>query len=189
MRLYTKLFVGALAATALFASLATSASARMFSISNRSIRTAFAPLTFSGVGAPTIRCNLTIEGSFHSSTISKAVNSLIGYITRATFDTRNCSEDGGGPIRLLVRQETIPWHIRYSGFIGTLPNVRARVQIVGMGVDELNFPPFGICRFTIAPFFILEGPVAGGGVDAGAAFIRAEEIQEQIPTNFCPAVR
>jgi hypothetical protein len=188
MRLYTKLFLGALAATALFASLAGSASARNLSISNRNIRTVFAPLQFgsSELGL-TISCNVTLEGTFHSNTIAKVVNSLVGYITRATADTPNCRENTGGTARALVRQETLPWHIRYVGFIGTLPNVRVRLQLINAGFRILGLP-FGLtCNYLASPFGIVEGPAVGSNINSGSAFLRAEEAQTFESGGFgCP---
>jgi hypothetical protein len=187
MRLYSKLFIGALAATALFASLATSASARNLSISNRNIRTAFAPLRF-GSESLTISCNVTLEGTFHSNTINKVINSLVGYITRATVDTPRCSDSSGGTARALVRQESLPWHIRYVGFIGTLPNVRVRLQLINATFRLLGLP-FGLsCDYRASPFGIVEGPAAGTNINTGNAFLRAEEGQsfESSSSFLCP---
>jgi hypothetical protein len=66
----------------------------------------------------TLRCPLTMEGSVHSRTLAKVGGSLIGYITRAAFAESSCS---GSTWR--VRTETLPWHVTYLGFTGTLPNI------------------------------------------------------------------
>src|SRR5215208_987775 len=81
MRWYMKFFVGAIAATALVALLAGSASAKIYDFDERRIRVVFAPLQLASPAASqTISCNVTLEGTFHASTINKVVNSLIGYI-------------------------------------------------------------------------------------------------------------
>jgi hypothetical protein len=187
MRLYTKLFVSALAATALFALLATSASARNFSTSNRNIRTVFAPLQFAGSNNQTIECQVTLEGTFHASTISKVVNSLVGYINRATANTSTCNDSTGGTGRALVRQESLPWHIRYIGFIGTLPNVRVRLQLINVTVRILGLP-FGLsCEYRANPYYIVEGPASGSNINTGNAFLRAEEVQGFESGIPCPS--
>jgi len=71
---------------------------------------------------------MTLAGTFHSNTISKTMNSLIGYITSASLGT--CS---GG--RATILRETLPWHIVYSGFTGTLPNIRSvNMDIIGLSM-------------------------------------------------------
>jgi hypothetical protein len=190
MRWYLKVFVGTITATALVASLASSATARNFSISNRNIRTVFAPLQFASPGANfTISCNVTLEGTFHANTIAKVVNSLIGYITRGTFDTPNCRESGGGVGRASI-QTPLPWHIRYTGFIGTLPSVRVRLQLIHATFRILGLP-FGLsCDYLASPFLIVEGPGLGDPITAGNAFLRAEEAQgfSSLTSPFCAQV-
>jgi hypothetical protein len=185
MRLYTKLFVGALAATALFASLATSASARNISISNRNIRTVFTPLVLDPSIGGNISCTVTLEGTFHSNTIAKVANSLIGYITRASVDTPNCVQAEGNS-RALVRQESLPWHIRYRSFEGALPNVTLRIQLINAGFDLLG-TPVGTCRYTASPLGIIGG--ASGGNIGGTSTTLAAENGVVIPssTPFCPS--
>src|SRR5215208_1541677 len=187
MRLYTKLLVGTLAATGLFASLATGASARVISLSNRNIRSVYAPLQFASE-SQTISCNLTMEGTFHSSTISKVVGSLIGYITRATVDTPNCIDNSGGTARALIPQATLPWHIKYVAFIGTLPSVRIRDQLINTALRVLGLPFGLLCEYRASPFYIIEGPLSGSNINSGSTSTRAEELQEfASPSSFlCP---
>jgi hypothetical protein len=80
--------------------------------------------------SPPISCPVTLSGSIHSRTISKVSGQLIGYVTRAMFGT--CR---GG--RAIVLPATLPWHIRYLSFSGTLPNIEfIRVAIVGLGIQS-----------------------------------------------------
>jgi hypothetical protein len=103
-----------LASALLLAAAASSATARSLSVSNQNIRVTWSSLEF--VSGVTLRCRVTLEGSLHSRTITKRLGTLIGAITRATFDERNCTN---GTLR--PRTETLPWHITYEGFTGTLP--------------------------------------------------------------------
>jgi hypothetical protein len=128
-----------------------------------------------------------LEGTFHSNTIAKVANSLIGYITRATFNTPGCVQEEGST-RALVLQETLPWHIRYSGFIGTLPNVRFRLQFINL-VLELLGTPVGTCRYSASPFGIIGG--AAGGTIGGTSTTLTAENGVVIPssTPFCPSTQ
>lgn len=111
-------------ATLLLGALVGIASAGRLSTSNQSLRATFAPLEFSG-GFGTTRCPVTLEGSFHQRTTSKVAGSLVGYITSAAAGA--CST---GSVTVLT--ETLPWHIRYASFTGTLPNITAiRATVTG----------------------------------------------------------
>jgi hypothetical protein len=102
-------------ATVLLAALASTGSARNLSTSNQALRGAFREVAFN-TPFGTTDCQLTLEGSFHSRTTAKLVGSLVGYITSAIL----------GPCRTATAsllRETLPWHIRYSGFNGGLPDI------------------------------------------------------------------
>jgi hypothetical protein len=89
-----------------------------------------------------IACPVTLEGSFHSGTIRKAIGALIGYITRATANPTSCT--GGG---MTLLRETLPWHIRYRGFQGVLPRIEVvRIDIVDYSMLIL-FGTVGACLF------------------------------------------
>ncbi len=113
-------------ALVLFALTATSG-ARTFQLSETTFRDTFRSLEFIG-GSGTINCPVTLEGSFHSSSISKVSESLIGHITRASVSGGSCT---GGAVTVLA--ETLPWHVRYAGFEGTLPEIRKLLlRAIGM---------------------------------------------------------
>jgi hypothetical protein len=79
-----------------------------------------------------IRCPVTIDGSYHSRTISKVCGLLIGYINQAIVANPNCT---GGHTTALT--ETLPWHIRYFRFRGTLPTITEfAIFIVGARIEE-----------------------------------------------------
>jgi hypothetical protein len=83
-------------------------------------------MEFSGIFGTT-RCALTIEGQYHFNQIAKTAGSLVGYFTRA-LETAACAAGA-----LTVLQETLPWHMQYAGFAGTLPSITAlRENVVGM---------------------------------------------------------
>jgi hypothetical protein len=89
---------------------------------------------------------VTVEGSFHSKTISKVSGQLIGFITTAEAPL-TCFE--GGEVAILNGVEplpgggtatnSLPWHIRYDSFSGTLPVIAGiRIQIVGAAILMWN---------------------------------------------------
>jgi len=115
MRTRSKLVLASLGATFLMALAIGTASARTFNISNQRFRATFANLEFTAGGSNTT-CRVTLEGTLHETTIPKTIGILLGYITRV--QTGECA---GFAVRILT--ETLPWHVRYSGFSGTLPNI------------------------------------------------------------------
>jgi hypothetical protein len=117
MRNRSKLALAALSAAMLLAVVVSVASANRLATSNQAWRATFTPMTFTG-GGSTVRCNVTLEGSFHSRTISKVVGQLVGYVTKATVSPHPCT---GGDAE--AAQESLPWHLRYNSFTGTLPNI------------------------------------------------------------------
>jgi hypothetical protein len=132
MTRYLKMTLGLVGATVLLGALVGSASARTFSISNQTLRATWTAMEFINSGAGvTIRCPVTLEGSLHSRTIAKVAGSLIGYITTARVAESSCS---GGRAR--VRNETLPWHVRYLAFSGPLPNITdIVVNVINPGFD------------------------------------------------------
>lgn len=113
-------------ATLIFAVGVGNASANNLSTNATRWRVVWSPLTMSFTSGSTVRCNVTMDRSFHSSTMRKIVGALIGGVTGATFSS--CLSN-------TVLTATLPWHIRYRGFTGTLPNITGvRQEIVGMGI-------------------------------------------------------
>lgn len=120
MHTRTKLLVAAFAATALMALAVGSASARRFELNDQTFLaawTATSPLTFEAAGN-NISCPVTIDGSFHSRTLSKVCGQLIGYVNQAIVANAACT---GGTATALT--ESLPWHIRYFRFSGVLPAI------------------------------------------------------------------
>jgi len=119
------LFAGLTAALVL--SLAVGgASARSFRLTEQRFDAKWAGLRFI-VGGNTIECALTLEGSFHSATISKVENALVGHVSRASFAGATCT---GGHATVL--SATLPWHVQYAGFRGRLPAINSiNIKLIG----------------------------------------------------------
>jgi hypothetical protein len=127
MRTRTKLLFVGFTAALVFSMTVASASATRLSISNRNFRATFTPLTLGSTAGVRISCPVTLEGSFHSATINKTLEALIGHVTRASVTTASCT---GG--RATIAQSSLPWHIRYGGFTGTLPRLSGVIlRLVG----------------------------------------------------------
>lgn len=135
------LLAGAIVAALLLAATTASAGRLSFrnSLGTREWRAPWAPMEFSG-GFGTTTCGLTLEGSFHSGTITKTRDSLVGYVT-------NARASGCGILTASVLTETLPWHMRYQSFTGALPNISSvsfsiigfsfRIRETGAGVTCL----------------------------------------------------
>lgn len=106
------------------------ASANALSISNRQIRASWERVEFIAEqgfgGLYGNNCQITLEGSFHSSTLRKIIGALVGYLTRASVGTCEIRE-------IVVTALDLPWHVRYRGYTGTLPTITGlAIEVVGM---------------------------------------------------------
>jgi hypothetical protein len=126
-----KLLFTALAASLLLGSVVSNASAGNLSVSNSNLRATFASLEFNGEGLAIIRCPVTLEGSFHSRTIPKVERLLIGAVTSAVVKQASCTNGVGSAFNGTERYNgitpanTLPWHVTYESFSGTLPTPSA----------------------------------------------------------------
>jgi len=130
MRTRSKLLLASLGATFLMALAIGTASARNFSIWNSNFRGTFNNLEFDAGIFGVTTCRVTLEGSLHSMTIPKTVGTLLGYVTRVI--TGQCNNE------VVILTATLPWHVRYMGFSGRLPDitlilvsVRAAFSVLG----------------------------------------------------------
>jgi hypothetical protein len=114
-------FVAGLTAALVLGLAVGAASAARFSLSNQNFRIVWRSLQFKGEGFVRIECPVTLEGSLHSRTFVKASGALIGYITRALLASSACT--GGLAESASLGTETLPWHVKYESFTGTLPNI------------------------------------------------------------------
>jgi len=124
-----KLILTALAASLLFAAAVSTASAARLSVSNQNIRGTWTSLEFVTPGVVTVRCKVTLEGSFHTRTIAKVERALIGAVTRAIVKQETCTNGSGATFNGVERYNgttspnTLPWHLSYESFASTLPNI------------------------------------------------------------------
>jgi hypothetical protein len=117
--------------TIILATTITTAHAERLEFSNNTIRAIWSSLELSNiVTSETVRCAVTLEGSFHSRTVEKIGGRLVGYITRGNIQNNQCT---GGNATVL--SETLPWHLTYSNFRGTLP----RIENVLMNLIRFGF--------------------------------------------------
>jgi hypothetical protein len=129
MHTRTKLILAALAAAIALGALVAAATATRLAVSNQLVRITWSearPLVFEGGSSfGAVRCLLTMEGTFHSRTVAKSPEALIGFVTSATIST--CT---GGSARAL--QASLPWHIFYESFSGTLPRI-TEINVILVG--------------------------------------------------------
>jgi hypothetical protein len=96
-----------------------------------------------------------MEGSLHERTLVKAARARaegwLGYITRAILG--RCIRG-----RSTVRNASLPWHVRYSSFNGTLLKI-SRIDLTVLG-RQWN---------TIEPIFGIECLLSGGTFTLGIA--------------------
>jgi len=162
---HTKIIVASLAATFLMAVAVGSASANRLSISNPNFRVTYRSLEFTEANGEigTVKCPVTLEGSFHSGTIRKVEHALIGHVTRASVAAASSCTGGSAT----VLQETLPWHIQYMGFTGTLPIIQSvRLLLAGAAFKlhiRLLFEFFCLARTETNQPAGGEALVEGGG--------------------------
>jgi hypothetical protein len=173
--------VATLAAALLLATATSSATARILSFSNQNIRITWSSLEFASVA--TVRCRVTLEGSFHARTVAKVRGTLIGALTRMAVDTENCTGGRGRP-----RTELLPGHITFEGFRGALPTIdsvyalisRVRFQIICSGIATCDY---GTSTTNITGAITTEG---SGGI-TGLAPVTGRNIAVlHTGTAFCP---
>jgi hypothetical protein len=117
----------ALATASLLALAVGAASAGRLSSSSQTWRATFSLLSIESAFGQTA-CPVTLEGSLHSRTTGKTTNALVGYVTRAALE--RCLF---GAATILT--ETLPWHLQYISFGGSLPIIREiRYSIVNMSL-------------------------------------------------------
>lgn len=125
-----KYVLSALLATLILAAAVGTASASHLSTSHAGMSIIWTSLHFNSSAGTTISCPVTLEGTLHSTTFAKTRGSLIGFITRATV-ARPCTGGTAWANNGSERNEvlgttlgnSLPWHITYEGFTGTLPNI------------------------------------------------------------------
>jgi hypothetical protein len=144
MNIFGKSLLAALAATLILGIALASASANRIAFSEGAFRLVFSPLSILPSFGTSARCPVTLAGSFHSRTITKTAGSLIGYINAVAIGTCEL-----GAAR--VNTETLPWHIQYASFAGTLPAITVISHNLIRPSFEIQGEIFGLrvtCRYT-----------------------------------------
>jgi hypothetical protein len=173
-----------------------SAAARRIESSNQQFLALFRELTFQSGGSNVV-CEVNFEGSFHSRTLSKVREQLMGYITEASIH-RNAEErciafsgwllNGVERVNGVTLPNTLPWHMLYNGFEGTLPRITGITYLV-REVGVLILGPLGIrCLYRATAAFPLEGKIEVE-VNGAVTGLRAlEEFPLRLREGaFCPA--
>lgn len=189
-----KLLLGMAAAMVLVGAMAGSASAGRLSFSSQTFRVAWARVTYEGAFGRIV-CPITLEGSLHSRNVLKVAGALIGYITAASLGA--CAT---GAATILTA--TLPWHVRYASFGGTLPSivsVRLHVVDLSMQVREPAFtcllrttaagPAFITLTREIAGGFLTEAIVGGEAVPTSCGVNGRFSSNAAVPTVLGAATR
>jgi hypothetical protein len=163
-------FLTATLAILTIAALTATASAGRLSASSQTIRATWANVGFTGPFG-TLECEVTLAGSLHTRTIAKTRGALIGFINRAELRTP-CRRGAATMLR-----ETLPWHVQYDSFAGTLPNITAiATRVIGASF-QINEGFICLARTTAAtPAIGVFNREAGGR-------ITNVRVGGRIPTN------
>jgi len=183
--------VAGLAAALTMALAVGSASANTLSYSDLGFRIVWSTLTFSESGGNfPIRCPVTLEGSFHEHTFAKVSEELAGYITSASVGA--CQEGDA-----TILEESLPWHVAYRSFSGTLPRIvlvsyyliGAAFQVeIGLGIiclaqSTTEFPAAGEATresggdvISLRPDSSLPIPVTGTNCPLAGIFSGSGEV-------------
>ena len=129
-------------ATATLAACITTASANHLSSSTQSYSSRWTSAEFIG-GFGTVHCSLTVEGTLHTKTSTKTAGALMGFVTRASLGP--CATGSA-----TILQASLPWHVRYASFEGTLPRITS-ISTNAVGVAwQIREPTFGITCLTLS---------------------------------------
>jgi hypothetical protein len=163
----SKLLLAVVGATVLLGALVATASAGRLENSSVDNKAVWTHMIFRG-GIGNVDCEVRLEGRFHTRSFTKTINSLIGYITAGTVI--RCAAGGA-----TINQASLPWHTRFGGISGTLPNITG-VSLTVTGAEwNIREPTFGItCTVaratssTIGTFRASGGTVTEGAVSGSS---------------------
>ena len=159
-----KIILAMAAASVLLGMLVGTASARNLSASAQAITVTWARFDLRA-NFGTVECEVTVEGSFHERTIAKTSGSLTGYVTGARVSPR-CRRG-----EATVLTETLPWHVQYDNFTGTLPTITSiRARVIGLAFRSGLFGISCLSRSALAePATITFNREAGGVISSATA--------------------
>jgi hypothetical protein len=180
--------------------------ANRLSYSNQAFRIVWTSLSFSESGGNfPISCPVTLEGSFHSSTVSKVRDAVVAAITRAVVNDPACSEG-----QATILNESLPWQVTYQSFSGTLPSITGVRHFLlgaafriepGLGVvclarSSTTFPAAGDATreargniTSLTPDSSLAIPVTGtacptAGIFSGSGEVFVQGTRERVRLNL-----
>jgi len=132
-----KLFLVTLGVATILGALATAASAGRLSISDEFWAALWTRANFTG-GIGTVECEILLSRAMHvERTFEKTRGSLFGYLR--DVEVRRCARGGATLLR-----ETLPWHIQYDSFGGTLPSIGSiTTHVIGLSM-RVHEPTFGV---------------------------------------------
>ena len=167
MRHRSKLLLAALAAALAIGSLAQTASGSRLSLSERAATWSWLPFTIgSSALAINLGCNITLSGSFHSSTFAKTTGALIGHITRAAIEP--CIF---GAATILLN--SLSWNRRFGRWTSSLPRISTvTTSVVGLSIriDPDGIVPACLFRTTTEnPAVFIDNIDAEGNVTGTTA--------------------
>ncbi|MGN6189502.1 MAG: hypothetical protein ACTHOE_11420 [Conexibacter sp.] len=176
-------------AVAILAAALGAASARNFSFSNQTERVTFAELRFTS-GEIATTCRVTLEGSFHSRTTAKVREALVGAVTAVTV-AHPCQGGEGFAFNGIERTpNTLPWHIQYDSFEGTLPTAISSITLILSRFRYLIQVPF-ICAASYGSETdrLFNSIRLTGGVITEAAPVGGRNTVTRVTTlsGICPA--
>ncbi len=193
-----RLTVASLTAALLLATATGTASANRLLVSSTGFRIVWRPIAFEGVEVEVpVRCNITVEGTLHSTTLVKTSGALIGYVTRAmtphpcnAFESELWIYNGTeNPLGQGVAATSLPWHVTYRAFAGTLPRI-TKVLVLFRGIKfSMHSTTSGCLAVYGGPeeSIVGEATVEAGGVITGFAFEMGNRIRRKEFTAGCPA--
>jgi hypothetical protein len=132
MRKRTRLLFAAVATTLVLGVLAGSASATRLGLNVSTFSATWSTMSLSGAFSEVL-CPVTLEGTFHRMTLAKVADSLVGVVTRARIEEASCTARAPGVTGRAILLSSLPWHITYRSFTGTLP----RIESVKLAVINL----------------------------------------------------
>ncbi|MGN6189501.1 MAG: hypothetical protein ACTHOE_11415 [Conexibacter sp.] len=179
----------ALLATVIFALSVQGTAARNFSFSSPTFRASFADFRFA-FGEIALSCRLTLEGAYHSRTIAKVREALIGVVTAVTV-AHPCQ---GGELFAFNGVErtpnTLPWHLQYESFEGTLPsNIGSITQILSRFRFLMQIPLICAASYGSETDRVFTRLNLFGGIATTIEPIAGRNVSTRVTTlsGICPA--
>jgi hypothetical protein len=176
---YRRAFVTLATCLAIVLAISASSLGNRVASSESAIRADFSSIRFISL-ISTVTCPVTLSGSLHSRTLTKSAGSLIGYVTGVTVGV--CE---GGSVRAAA--ETLPWHLQYVVFNGSLPNITSITNAIQSMRFEIAGEAFGLpfpCRYTSNRGLILSREITRGKITS--AIIGTETAASE--TVGCPSI-